>query len=103
MSGHLTHLQRAYKIFEQMNPQLLTARQLAALMCTWPNIAYKYVERLKRLNCIEAKGGSGKVPLYGLAANARMPAGDSRGRKPKREDVPFDADGVVFATGTGGE
>jgi hypothetical protein len=96
-----THLQRAYKIFESMNPQLLSARQLAALMCTWPNIAYKYIERLKRANCIQEKGGSGKVPLYGLAENAAMPAGDSRGRKRKREPACIDAGAEHLVVGTG--
>lgn len=83
LDPRLTHLQRAFQVFERLNPQVLTARQLAALMCTWPSAAYKYVERLKRAKCIEAKGGNGKIPSYGLAAGATMPAGDCRGRKKK--------------------
>lgn len=81
LDSGLTHLQRAFKIFERSHPQMLTARQLAALMSTWPSAAYHYVKRLKTAKCIEVKGGDGKVPLYGLVEGAVMPAGDSRGRK----------------------
>jgi hypothetical protein len=76
-----THLQRAYRIFERMQPQLISARTLAALMITEIPSAYNYIKRLKALGCIEQKGGTGRVPLYGLVNNATMPAGDTRGRK----------------------
>jgi hypothetical protein len=79
-----THLQRAYKVFEQMAPQLLSGRGLAALMMINVSTAYDYIDRLKKAGCIEVKGGTGKVPEYGLAKDAKMPAGDTRGRKPRR-------------------
>jgi hypothetical protein len=82
--ARLTHLQRAYKVFEQMAPQLLSGRALAALMMINVSTAYDYVDRLKKAGCIEVQGGSGKIPEYGLVAGARMPAGDTRGRKPRR-------------------
>jgi biotin operon repressor len=83
----LTHLQRAYKVFEQMQPQLLSGRTLAALMTISVKTAYNYIDRLKKGNCIEAKGGSGKVPQYALKEGATMPAGDTRGRKAKPRRV----------------
>jgi hypothetical protein len=79
----LTHLQRAYKVFERMQPQLFSARSLAAVMAIDVTTAYNYIKRLKALHCIEQQGGSGKIPLYGLRAGATMPADDSRGRKPR--------------------
>lgn len=96
----LTHLQRAYKVFEQMQPQLISGRGLAALMMISVGTAYDYVDRLKKLGCIEVKGGTGKVPEYGLRENATMPAGDRRGRKPKatKESLIEPDD---FALGTG--
>lgn len=79
-----THLQRAYKVFEQMAPQLLSGRALAALMMINVSTAYDYIDRLKKARCIEVQGGTGKVPEYGLVKGAQMPAGDTRGRKPRR-------------------
>lgn len=88
----LTHLQRAYKIFERMAPQLLSGRALAALMTVRVSTAYDYIKRLKGANCIEPKGGSGKIPTYGLKDGAAMPAGDARGRKKKHHSVVVDDD-----------
>lgn len=79
----LTHLQRAYKVFENMASQVLSARALAALMTIEVSTAYDYIKRLKEAKCIEVKGGTGKIPGYGLIAGATMPAGDTRGRKKK--------------------
>lgn len=86
----LTHLQRAFKIFENMAPQILSGRALAALMTINVSTAYDYIKRLKRAHCIEVKGGSGKIPEYGLSAGAVMPAGDTRGRKKKVVAAPID-------------
>jgi biotin operon repressor len=102
MSGEprLTHIQRAYKIFDQMQPQLISGRGLAALMMISVSTAYDYIDRLKKLGCIEVKGGSGKVPEYGLVKDATMPAGDRRGRKPKaRCEAIIDPDVLGFGTG----
>lgn len=106
----LTHLQRAYKIFENMAPQLLSGRALAALMSIQVATAYDYIDRLKKAKCINAQGGSGKVPEYGLVAGAAMPAGDSRGRKPRpclepdlgnKYEEPFGAPAPLLFAGTG--
>jgi hypothetical protein len=110
-SERLTHLQRAYKVFEQMGAQLLSARALAALMMIPVPTAYDYIDRLKKARCIQEKGRNGKVPVYGLAADAKMPAGDSRGRKPKPRralepdfgfgDEPIFGGAFVARTGSG--
>lgn len=109
----LMHLQRAYKVFENMTPQLLSGRALAALMTIQVATAYNYIQRLRRAKCIEVKGGTGKVPMYGLAEGATMPAGDSRGRKPRKPrrflepdlgscyDEPLGGPVPMFARGTG--
>jgi hypothetical protein len=78
----LTHLQRAYRVFERMR-QPISARTLAALMSIEIGAAYNYVKRLKEAGCIEGSGGTHKAPLYALVENAQMPAGDTRGRKPR--------------------
>jgi hypothetical protein len=79
-----THLQRAYRVFERVKPQLLSARALAAVMSIEVPVAYNYIKRLKALGCIRQQGGNARTPLYGLAEGATMPADDARGRKPRR-------------------
>ena len=107
-----THLQRAYKVFERLNPQLLGPRALAAVMNIDVPVAYNYIKRLKALKCIEQKGGTKRFPLYGLAASAKMPADDSRGRKPRLLARVLEVAGgshgelelgpaIVMASGTG--
>lgn len=78
----LTHLQRAFRVFQRMR-QPLSARGLAALMQVHVGVAYCYVKRLKECGCIEESGGTGKVPQYALKPGATLPAGDRRGRKPR--------------------
>jgi hypothetical protein len=86
---HYTHLQRAYRVFERMGAQLLGARTLAALMQVEIETAYNYIKRLRAAGCIAVRGGTGKVPLYGLVVNdqgeviAKMPPDDGRGRPPR--------------------
>ena len=83
----LTHLQRAYKVFERMPGQYLSGRALAALMqCEVPT-AYNYIKRLKDAKCIEVKGGTGRVPTYGLVEGAKMPPDDARGGKRARRPL----------------
>lgn len=74
-----THLQRAYRAFEEVHPTPLSARGLAALLRTWPETAYNYIARLKRLRKIEIVPGSGRFPSYRLVQGATPPNADQRG------------------------
>lgn len=79
-----THLQRAFQVFQRMHPQPIGARTLAALMSIEVSVAYNYIKRLKAAKCIEERGGSGKIPAYGIKDGAERPADDSRGGARRR-------------------
>lgn len=74
-----THLERAFRVFEEVAPAPLSARGLAALLRVWPETAYNYIARLKRLKKIEIVPGSGRFPSYRLTVGATAPAPDQRG------------------------
>jgi hypothetical protein len=103
---NLTHLQRAFRVFERMRGHLLSGRGLAALMQCEVPAAYHYIKRLKAAKIIERQGGSGKVPLYGLRDGATMPPGDARGgRRPrgKPAEAAMHEDLQLDLCSTGGE
>lgn len=75
----LTHLQRAFKVFEAMNPNPLSSSHLATIMVTTPGCAVLYIRRLREAGCVKRIGGSTRYPLYGLAESAVMPPDDRRG------------------------
>lgn len=68
-----THLERAFKVFQSLHPQPLSARDLAVRMFVDPSVAYNYVKRLRDEGCITAVPGSGKSPLYKLVEGAVPP------------------------------
>jgi hypothetical protein len=82
-----TQLQRAFAVFEKMNPQLGSAIDLADWMNVPQSCAYTYIARLKALGSIEQRGGNHARPLYGLpvdeasgAVIVKRPPDDSRGK-----------------------
>jgi hypothetical protein len=78
-SKPLTHLQRAFKVFESMHLRHLSAGDLAVLLACDLAAAYDYIKRLKESGCIERKGVFRRAPTYGLVNGAEMPPDDRRG------------------------
>lgn len=82
-----TQLQRAFRIFEKMNPQPGSAVDLAQWMGVPMSCAYTYIARLKALGSIVPMGGTHARPLYGLPRSeesgeviVKRPPDDARGK-----------------------
>lgn len=75
----LTRLQRAFRIFQSMSPNPMTASYLAALMLIDVGCAYDYIRRLKKLGRIMPFSRDGRQPNYVLIPGATMPPDDGRG------------------------
>ena len=80
----LTHLQRAFKVFEALRPSPLSVAHLAEVMATTHKCAKRYVERLKAHGCIECYAPRTRYPMYSLVAGAQMPPDDRRGGARRR-------------------